>query len=64
MSTRRPDDSGELMYVRCAQCGQWMDVKPGAMNKVSHSLCASCLDTALKGLDGEERKSPGGAAPP
>ncbi|MFO7535683.1 MAG: hypothetical protein R6X19_08390 [Kiritimatiellia bacterium] len=35
-------DTGELMYVRCSLCGEWMDVKPGKMNWVSHGLCSRC----------------------
>ncbi len=36
------EDSGELMYVRCSLCGEWMDVKPGRLNWVSHGLCVEC----------------------
>jgi hypothetical protein len=36
------DDTGELMYVRCSLCGEWMDVKPGKLNWVSHGLCPPC----------------------
>jgi len=41
------DNSGELMYVKCAYCGKWMDVKPGHMNWVSHGLCDECLKKEL-----------------
>lgn len=37
------EESAELMYVKCAYCGKWMDVKPGQMNWVSHGLCEDCL---------------------
>lgn len=40
---KRQDDTGELMYVKCAYCGKWMDVKPGNISWVSHSLCEDCL---------------------
>jgi len=33
---------GELMYVRCAWCGRWTDVKPGPVNGVTHGMCAAC----------------------
>jgi ribosomal protein S26 len=45
------DDSGELMYVKCAYCGKWMDVKPGNMTWVSHSLCEECLAKEMKKLE-------------
>ena len=42
------DDFAELMYVKCAGCGKWMDVKPGHLNLVSHSLCNDCLQKELE----------------
>jgi len=36
-------DSGELMYVKCSYCGEWLDVKPGGMNLISHSICPKCF---------------------
>lgn len=36
------EDTGELMYVRCSLCGEWLDVKPGRLNFVSHGLCPEC----------------------
>ena len=36
------EESGELMYVRCSLCGEWMDVKPGRLNWISHGLCPPC----------------------
>lgn len=44
------------MYVKCAYCGKWMDVKPGNMSWVSHSLCEDCLAKEMKKL--EELKKP------
>jgi hypothetical protein len=41
------EDSGELMYVRCSLCGEWMDVKPGRLNWVSHGLCPTCHDKEM-----------------
>ena len=40
--------SAELMYVKCAYCGKWMDVKPGHMHWVSHGLCEDCLKKELE----------------
>jgi len=37
--TRGP---GELMYIRCAWCGRWIDVKPGPMNQITHGMCEEC----------------------
>ena len=42
--------SAELMYIKCAACGAWLDVKPGEMNRVSHSLCSDCYVKALAEL--------------
>ncbi|HBA86259.1 MAG TPA: hypothetical protein DCZ95_19425 [Verrucomicrobia bacterium] len=44
-------DSGELMYVKCAYCGKWMDVKPGQMNQITHTLCKDCLEKQMKELE-------------
>ncbi len=54
-----PEDSGELMYVKCAYCGKWLDVKPGQMNWVSHGLCDDCLKQEL-----EKFKNPVSESPP
>ncbi|OQA29401.1 MAG: hypothetical protein BWY59_00339 [Verrucomicrobia bacterium ADurb.Bin345] len=45
---KQADESAELMYVKCAYCGKWMDVKPGQMNWVSHGLCDDCLKKELE----------------
>ena len=46
--------SAELMYVRCSSCGHWMDVKPGHVSGVTHSICPECLEQALRKLDHED----------
>ena len=51
-------ESGELMYVKCAYCGKWMDVKPGNMTWVSHSLCEECLAKEMKKLDELRKNKP------
>lgn len=48
-SRRDPEAPGEkaggaLMYVRCAHCGEWMDVKPGHLAGISHGICPACFD--------------------
>ena len=40
---KNSNNSAELMYVKCASCGKWIDVKPGEMNKVSHGICPACF---------------------
>lgn len=45
------DDSAELMYVKCSGCGKWMDVKPGHINSISHSLCPECYEEEMRKLD-------------
>jgi ssDNA-binding Zn-finger/Zn-ribbon topoisomerase 1 len=49
--TKQHEESAELMYVKCAYCGKWMDVKPGNMTWVSHSLCEECLAKEMKKLE-------------
>lgn len=47
-----PESAGELMYVKCAYCGKWMDVKPGQINWVSHGLCEECLQKEIEKVKG------------
>jgi len=51
---KKPSEAGELMYVRCARCGQWLDVKPGRINAVSHGLCPECFALEMGRLDQED----------
>ena len=53
------DTSAELMYVRCSNCNAWMDVKPGQVSGVTHSICPACLKKELQKLDREDRAKPG-----
>lgn len=47
--TRRPsEDHAELMAVKCAHCGAWMDVKPGHINTISHSICPTCYEQEMR----------------
>lgn len=55
-------DSAELMYVKCASCGKWMDVKPGHINNISHSLCPECYRQEMGKLD-QLPKPPDNPAP-
>jgi hypothetical protein len=48
-ATSEPE-SAELMYVKCSVCGKWMDVKPGHLNYISHSLCKTCYDSEMRKL--------------
>jgi hypothetical protein len=59
------DDSGALMYVRCSLCGEWMDVKPGHLNWISHGLCPVCHDKEMARirLFLDERRRKRGDAP-
>jgi hypothetical protein len=47
----------ELMYVVCATCKAWYDVKPGRINQISHGLCPKCYEEASKELDAIEREA-------
>lgn len=46
------------MYVRCSNCNAWMDVKPGHVSGVTHSICPACLKKELRKLDREDRAKP------
>lgn len=56
------EDLAELMYVKCAYCGKWMDVKPGHLHWVSHGLCDDCLKKEMERIQtmfpGGEGKKP------
>lgn len=43
-----------LMYVRCAACGEWMDVKPGSATAITHSLCTECFQTEMRRAESDE----------
>ena len=47
----------ELMYVICAKCKMWLDVKPGRMNTISHGLCPKCYEEASRELDAMEAQA-------
>ncbi len=59
-----PEESGELMYVRCSVCGEWLGVKPGGLHLISHGLCPACQERELKRLMEElaRRRKPWGSA--
>lgn len=44
---------GQLMYIKCAQCGAWMDVKPGNLNEVSHGFCPACTERQVRAFDAQ-----------
>ena len=44
-------EGAELMYIKCAYCGSWMDVKPGHLNVISHGLCENCYAAEMRKLD-------------
>ncbi len=44
-------EPAELMYVKCARCGKWMDVKPGHINSISHSYCPECFAEEMRKLN-------------
>jgi hypothetical protein len=56
---REHEDSGALMYVKCAYCGKWMDVKPGQLHWVSHGLCDRCLAREMGKLGPLPENEPG-----
>ena len=47
------------MYVRCAVCGEWLDVKPGGINRISHGLCSKCFESEMERV----RRRAKGSAP-
>lgn len=59
--SRKPSEaeetSAELMYVKCAVCGKWMDVKPGHINGISHSFCTECYTAEMRKLNTDKNDS-------
>jgi hypothetical protein len=47
-------NSDELMYVKCAYCGKWLDVKPGKMNLISHTICPDCFKKEILKQDAHQ----------
>ena len=47
----------ELMYVQCAYCKEWIDVKPGGMNQITHTICQACAQKVSAALR-KSRKAP------
>lgn len=39
----------DMMYVQCAYCREWIDVKPGKVGSVSHTVCPKCLKKIKRG---------------
>jgi ssDNA-binding Zn-finger/Zn-ribbon topoisomerase 1 len=53
-------EGGELMYVRCAYCREWLDVKPGRINEVTHTVCPKCMKKVM----GRRLRRPGRGSRP
>jgi len=37
------EQTAALMPIQCSVCGSWLDVKPGIINAITHSLCPECF---------------------
>ena len=57
MSTNGEQDhnEAELMYIICAHCRTWVDIKPGPLNLISHGICKSCYDEVERQLEESDR---------
>ncbi len=47
---RDAESGAELMAVKCSICGDWMDVKPGHINYISHGICPRCYVEEMRKL--------------
>lgn len=41
------DPDGAMMYIACSRCHKIMDVKPGNLNSITHSLCPECFKASM-----------------
>ena len=55
MATKK--ESAELMYVQCAYCREWIDVKPGKMNEITHTICPACVKKLMLGRRKKKAKA-------
>jgi hypothetical protein len=37
-----------LMYIRCAWCNRWVDVKEGNLGSVTHTICKECSEEQVE----------------
>jgi hypothetical protein len=49
--TSKDDPDGAMMYVACSRCKTILDVKPGNLGCITHSLCDECLAATLREIE-------------
>ena len=41
------DPDGSFMYIACSRCKKILDIKPGNLGSITHSLCDECLKATM-----------------
>ena len=58
-SAKKPskvDPEGAMMYIACSRCKKILDIKPGNLGSITHSLCDDCLKITMQEIDEFKRK--------
>jgi len=50
------DPEGAMMYIACSRCKAILDVKPGNLGSITHSLCDACLKATMREIDDFKKK--------
>ena len=51
------DPEGAMMYIACSRCKRILDIKPGNLGSITHSLCEDCLKITLREIEEFKQKS-------
>lgn len=50
------DPEGAMMYVACSRCKAILDVRPGNLGSITHSLCSDCLKATMQEIEDFKKK--------
>ncbi len=56
----KTDPDGAMMYIACSRCKKILDIKPGNLGSITHSLCDECLKVTMKEIEEFKKKGKGG----
>ena len=51
-------DSASLMYVVCAKCRKFLEVRPGPIEAMTHTYCEDCYHEMMKEIERATGKPP------
>jgi hypothetical protein len=52
----KSDPEGAMMYIACSRCKKILDIKPGNLGSITHSLCDDCLKKTLQEIEVFKKK--------